>query len=173
MSDRANFDTNIERICDNLELLEAGHIYELKKTPGIPNCATLANRIREDMDVIVKELEENENTEAKDEEQFDLLAKLLGALYAEFSALSKKQLDALTNTFKTKQVNRVLSPLKQMMASEDSTQYLDLLLETDEGQENGKGRGSYSDAVIIMSQYKTACDGFRRKYFNKEWDHLW
>ena len=40
-------------------------------------------------------------------------------------------------------------------------------------RENGKGRSSYSDAVIIMSQYKTACDEFRLKYFNKGWDHLW
>ena len=77
------------------------------------------------------------------------------------------------NAFKTDQVNRVLSPLKKIMASEDSTQYLDLLLEAEDGQTNGKGRSSYSDAVIIMSQYKTACDEFRLKYFNKGWDHLW
>ena len=55
----------------------------------------------------------------------------------------------------------MLSPLKQIMASEDSTQYLDLLQEADDGQANGKGRSTYSDAVIIMSQYKTACDEFR------------
>ena len=102
-----------------------------------------------------------------------MLAKLLGALYSEFSALSKKQPDALTNTFKTKQINRVLVPLKQMMNSEDSVQYLDLLSETDDEQITGRGRSTYSDAVIIMSQYKTACDEFRRKYFNKLCDHLW
>ena len=164
MSDNLDFEANIERIYDNLELLEKGHVYELQKTPGIPKCATLANRIREDVDVIVKAL---------DEKQFNLLAKLLGGLYAEFSSLAKKQPDALTNAFKTSQVNRVLSPLKQIMASEDSTQYLDLLQEADDGQANGKGRSSYSDAVIIMSQYKTACDEFRLKYFNKGWDMLW
>lgn len=173
MSDNLDFEANIERIYDNLELLEKGHVYELQKTPGIPKCATLANRIREDVDVIVKALDEKEDMEATDEEQFNLLAKLLGGLYAEFSSLAKKQPDALTNAFKTSQVNRVLSPLKQIMASEDSTQYLDLLQEADDGQANGKGRSSYSDAVIIMSQYKTACDEFRLKYFNKGWDMLW
>ena len=173
MSENSNFDVNVERIYDNLELLEKGHVYELQKTPGIPKCATLANRIREDVDVIVKALNEKEDMEATDEEQFNLLAKLLGGLYAEFSSLAKKQPDALTNAFKTSQVNRVLSPLKQIMASEDSTQYLDLLQEADDGQANGKGRSSYSDAVIIMSQYKTACDEFRLKYFNKGWDMLW
>ena len=172
MSDNLDFEANIERIYDNLELLEKGHVYELQKTPGIPKCATLANRIREDVDVIVKALDEKEDMEATDEEQFNLLAKLLGGLYAEFSSLAKKQPDALTNAFKTSQVNRVLSPLKQIMASEDSTQYLDLLQEADDGQANGKGRSSYSDAVIIMSQYKTACDEFRLKYFNKGWDML-
>ena len=173
MSEDSNFDVNVERIYDNLELLEKGHVYELQKTPGIPKCATLASRIRDDVDVIVKALEEKEDMEATDEEQFNLLAKLLGGLYAEFSSLAKKQPDALTNAFKTSRVNRVLSPLKQIMASEDSTQYLDLLQEADDGQANGKGRSTYSDAVIIMSQYKTACDEFRLKYFNKGWDMLW
>jgi len=173
MSENSNFDVNVERIYDNLELLEKGHVYELQKTPGIPKCATLASRIRDDVDVIVKALDEKEDTEATDEEQFNLLAKLLGGLYAEFSSLAKKQPDALTNAFKTSRVNRVLSPLKQIMASEDSTQYLDLLQEADDGQANGKGRSTYSDAVIIMSQYKTACDEFRLKYFNKGWDMLW
>ena len=168
MGDNSNFEVNIDHIYDNLELLEKGHVYELQKTPGIPKCATLANRIREDVDVIVEALSEKENTESTDEEQFNLLAKLLGGLYTEFSSLAKKQPDALTNVFKTNQVNRVLSPLKQIMASEDSTQYLDLLLEADDGQTNGKGRSSYSDAVIIMSQYKTACDVFRKKYFDKK-----
>ena len=173
MSENSNFDVNVERIYDNLELLEKGHVYELQKTPGIPKCATLASRIRDDVDVIVKALDEKEDMEATDEEQFNLLAKLLGGLYAEFSSLAKKQPDALTNRFKTSRVNRVLSPLKQIMASEDSTQYLDLLQEADDGQANGKGRSTYSDAVIIMSQYKTACDEFRLKYFNKGWDMLW
>lgn len=173
MSEKSNFNANVERIYDNLELLEKGHVYELQKTPGIPKCATLASRIRDDVDVIVKALDEKEDMEATDEEQFNLLAKLLGGLYAEFSSLAKKQPDALTNAFKTSRVNRVLSPLKQIMASEDSTQYLDLLQEADDGQANGKGRSTYSDAVIIMSQYKTACDEFRLKYFNKGWDMLW
>ena len=173
MSENSNFDVNVERIYDNLELLEKGHVYELQKTPGIPKCATLASRIRDDVDVIVKALDEKEDMEATDEEQFNLLAKLLGGLYAEFSSLAKKQPDALTNAFKTSRVNRVLSPLKQIMSSEDSTQYLDLLQEADDGQANGKGRSTYSDAVIIMSQYKTACDEFRLKYFNKGWDMLW
>lgn len=173
MSENSNFDVNVERIYDNLELLEKGHVYELQKTPGIPKCATLASRIRDDVDVIVKALDEKEDMEATDEEQFNLLAKLLGGLYAEFSSLAKKQPDALTNAFKTSRVNRVLSPLKQIMASEDSTQYLDLLQEADDGQANGKGRSTYSDAVIIMSQYKTACDEFRLKYFNKGWDMRW
>ena len=173
MSEKSNFDANVERIYYNLELLEKGHVYELQKTPGIPKCATLASRIRDDVDVIVKALDEKEDMEATDEEQFNLLAKLLGGLYAEFSSLAKKQPDALTNAFKTSRVNRVLSPLKQIMASEDSTQYLDLLQEADDGQANGKGRSTYSDAVIIMSQYKTACDEFRLKYFNKGWDMLW
>ena len=58
MNENSNFEINVDRIYDNLELLENGHVYELQKTPGIPKCATLANRIRDDFEVIVKELEE-------------------------------------------------------------------------------------------------------------------
>jgi len=47
---------------------------------------------REDVEAIAEGLEEC--IEDVDEEQFELLAKLLGALYSEFSALSKKQPDA-------------------------------------------------------------------------------
>lgn len=115
MNENSNFEINVDRIYDNLELLENDHVYEVQKTPGIPKCATLANRIRDDFEVIVKEFEEKEEMEATDEEQCNLLAKLLGGLYAEFSSLDKKQPDALTNAFKTNQVNRVLSPLKQIM----------------------------------------------------------
>ena len=58
VSDGTNLESNINCIYDNLDLLESGHVYELKKTPGTPKCATLAGRIRDDVDIIVKELEE-------------------------------------------------------------------------------------------------------------------
>lgn len=45
MSDNSNFEVNAERIYDNLELLEKGRVYELQKAPGVPKCATLANRM--------------------------------------------------------------------------------------------------------------------------------
>lgn len=63
MNENSNFEINVDRIYDNLELLENGHVYEVQKTPGIPKCATLANRIRDDFEVIVKELEENRGWE--------------------------------------------------------------------------------------------------------------
>ena len=34
MSEKSNFDANVERIYDNLELLEKGHVYELQKSSG-------------------------------------------------------------------------------------------------------------------------------------------
>ena len=48
VSDGTNLESNINCIYDNLDLLESGHVYELKKTPGTPKCATLAGRIRDD-----------------------------------------------------------------------------------------------------------------------------
>lgn len=172
MNDKANLKITIDHIYDHLKLLETGRIYELQKTPGTLKCATLSGRIKEDVDVLVEELDEKVDAGVTDEKQFALLAKLLKALYTEFSSLSRKQPDALVNAFKTNQVNRILMPLKQIMASETFAQYLDLLQESEDGQSNGKGRSSYSDAVIIMSQYETACDEFSRKYFSKNWEFL-
>ena len=86
-----------------------------KKTSGIPKCATLANCIRDDFEVMLKNLKKRKRWKPQMRSNFNLLAKLLGGLYAEFSSLAKKQPDALTNAFKTNQVNRVLSPLKQIM----------------------------------------------------------
>lgn len=150
--------------------MEERHVYELDPVPGTPKCATLASRMKENLNAVVEELDNVSNSDITDEEQFDLLAKLLGRLYSEFSTLSKKQPDAIVNVFKTEQVNRVLIPLKEMMKTEPSIKYLDLLQETDE---TNSRRSTYSDAVVIMSQFKTACDEFRIKRFGKKWDFGW
>ena len=50
----------INHIYNNLDLLENKHVYEVDPVPGIQMCETMAKRMREDFDIIVKALEEKQ-----------------------------------------------------------------------------------------------------------------
>ena len=50
----------INHIYNNLDLLENKHVYEVDPVPGIQKCETMAKRMREDFDLIVKALEEKQ-----------------------------------------------------------------------------------------------------------------
>ncbi len=154
-----------EKIRSDLEQLRSGHIRELANIPGVPKCSTLANRISDNVKQITDEYEKAIQKQAREteEEDFRLLAGLLGRIYREIADLSKKQPDVLINPFKVQQINRVLDPLKDMMLDEPSFEYLDLVQEVEDGRD--KSRNSYSDAVVILSQYIEACDKYRKKHF--------
>ena len=154
-----------EKIGSDLEQLRSGHIRELANVPGVPKCSTLANRISGNVKQIIDEYERAIQTQAceVEEEGFRLLAGLLERIYREIADLSKKQPDVLINPFKVQQINRVLKPLKDMMVNEPSSEFLDLVQEVEAGRD--KSRNSYSDAVVILSQYREACEKYRKKYF--------
>ena len=154
-----------EKIGNDLELLRNGHVHELDSVPGVPKCSPLANRINENVKQIVGEYERaiQQQVSEMEEEDFRLLSGLLERIYREIADLSKKQPDVLINPFKIKQINRVLSPLKELMADEPSSDFLDLVLEVETGKD--KSRNSYSDAVVILSQYREACEKYRVKYY--------
>ena len=75
----------------------------------------------------------------------------------EFTLLSNKKADGQLNSMKIKMVNRVLEPLKELCKHEESHIFLDTLNEDE--------LPTYSDVVLIISQYGTALDEFRRSYF--------
>lgn len=162
----------ISTIFDDLTLLEEGKIREVINKPGVAKCATIAKRIRENIEQLIEDLEIEEEHEKRevDKDQFNLLSGLLDALYDEFSTLSKKQPDAFVNVFKTTQVNRVLIPLKDLLAEEPSTAFLDLLCEPDDEVKTPRAHSTYSDSVIIMSQYREACNKYRFKCNKLNWN---
>jgi len=86
-----------------------------------------------------------------------LLKDILRAQKNEFDLLSKKKADGQLNPIKIKMANRVLEPLKKLFMHEESHKFLDTLNE-DEMPTN-------SDVVLIISQYKTAIDEFRSRYY--------
>ena len=47
----------IQKLYNDLQLLEEKHIYELDPVPGVPRCDTLALRMKKNLDAVVEELD--------------------------------------------------------------------------------------------------------------------
>ena len=123
-----------QEILNDLSLLRKKHIHELDRSPGHAKCSTLADRMEENLECIISSFEEMLALKetAAEREKFDLLSGLLDGLAKEVSDLTKKQPDGLVNSFKVGQINRVLQPLKNLMISEPSNSFLDLVAEVEE-----------------------------------------
>lgn len=93
----------------------------------------------------------------KDIENYKLLKLMLESQRIEFNKLSSKKPTEQLNKTKIKMVNRVLEPLKELFKNEDSFQFLDILSEDD--------MPINSDVVLIISQYETAIEEFKNKYY--------
>ncbi len=96
----------------------------------------------------------------KDIESYDLLCGMLRAQRVEFDLLSKKKPNEELNKTKIKMLNRILKPLNKLLSNEDSYQFLDVLVEDE--------MPTYSDVVLIISQYETASQEFRARYYKKD-----
>ena len=96
----------------------------------------------------------------KNIEDYELLKDMLDSQKREFDLLSKKKPDDQLNKMKLKMVNRVLEPLKKICQNEQSYMFLDTLNEDE--------MPTYSDVVLIISQYETALDEFKGTYHFKD-----
>ena len=65
------------------------------------------------------------------------------------------------NAYKAESINKVLRPLREMMKDEEYAGFLGLI-ETGDG-EDGEGM-SYSDAMILLTQYKSALAKYHRSH---------
>lgn len=59
MKDKTSIDFKIQHMYTDLDLLDEGHFYEHDTVPGNPSYHTLAKRMRENLDAIVKEIEKD------------------------------------------------------------------------------------------------------------------
>jgi len=96
----------------------------------------------------------------KDIKFYLLLTDMLKAQKKEFDLLSKKKSDGQLNPMKIKMVNRILEPLNVLFKNEPSHKFLDILNEDD--------LPTNSDVVLIISQYETAIDEFKKEYYFKD-----
>ena len=63
--------------------------------------------------------------------------------------------------------------LKEIMKNEPSALFLDLVTEPDPEAKTDKSRNTYSDAALILSQFREACGEYRSKYYDTTWNiHL-
>jgi len=91
--------------------------------------------------------------------KFEMLNELTESIYTEMKEFSKKKPDDALNSFKVKNVNRVLTQIKDFLKDEPTVSFLDLL--------DDQTLPSNSDAILIIGQFKAAMDNFRNKYKNK------
>lgn len=109
------------------------------------------------------------NKEATTNEQastHDVMTPLLAAMYVEFKELSKKKPESAVSKSKLLIANRLLGKIREVLATEESIDFLDLLNEDDVPQ--------VSDVTLIFSQYVAAMEAFKAKYYG--WDgmeHRW
>ena len=102
-------------------------------------------------------VENNRLPTEKNIEDYKLLIEMLSSQRREFDLLSNKKADVQLNPMKIKMVNRVLEPLKEIFKNEESYKFLDILNEDD--------IPTNSDIVLIISQYETAIEEFRNRYY--------
>lgn len=89
--------------------------------------------------------------------QFLMLDELLKGLYGEMKDFAKKSPKDTLNEFKIKSLNRVLSPIKDLLKEQPTALFLDILEEA--------SLPTNSDVVIILSQYLSAMKKFEDRYF--------
>lgn len=61
MMDTMVLDFKIRDLYADLDLLDNGHFYEHDPVPGTPSYHTLAKRMRENLDAVVRELKRDDN----------------------------------------------------------------------------------------------------------------
>ncbi len=89
-------------------------------------------------------------------ELYTLYEPFFEALYYEFRQQTRRSPDSRVNEYKAESLNRVLVPLKEMMEGEDYAELLGLIGTGEDGM-------SYGDAMMLLTQYKSALAKFRRK----------
>ncbi|OBY65976.1 hypothetical protein [Polaribacter vadi] len=92
-------------------------------------------------------------------EKFQMLNQLADSIYTEMKEFSKKKPDDALNPFKVKNVNRVLTQLKDFLKNEPTVNFLDLL--------DDETLPTNSDAILIIGQFQASMNNFRNKNTNQ------
>ena len=92
---------------------------------------------------------------------YGLYVTFFDGIYHEFKQQTRKKADEPINRYKAESINKILQPLQEMMKDEAYAGFLGLI-ETEE--ENGEEGMSYSDVMILLTQYKSALGKYHRSH---------
>ncbi len=111
----------------------------------------------------IKKTAKAKNTAEEQVKLYETISPLLDAAFDEVKEFSKKKQDEPLNLTKVKMINRLLEKAKEVLKSEPTVDFLDMLDEDN--------LPSNSDAVLTMSQFISAMDKFRRDHYHShQWD---
>jgi hypothetical protein len=105
---------------------------------------------------------DSENPKISEElvEKYEFLSPLIARIYEDVQELTKKKQDGVLSKTRIAMVNRLLETAKQILKDEPSSAYLDLLDEHAIPQN--------ADAMLIVGQYVSALQAFKRRYTRGE-----
>lgn len=109
---------------------------------------------------MTKKIIQNDLPSNLDVEIFLLLDKMFEGIFIEMKQFSKSKQETELNHFKVKKVNEILKKIKDLLSTQPTIEFLELL--------DDDTLPRYSDSVLILTQYRTALNQFRAKYFLKE-----
>lgn len=92
--------------------------------------------------------------------EFEMLFQLLVSLSRDMEEFSKKKPDDIINEYKVKKINEVLKNILDILNTEPTNEFLDILDE--------EKLPSYSDAVIELGQFQSSMKQFQNKYYGTD-----
>lgn len=104
-----------------------------------------------------------QTTTQKKADTFDSFYEVFLHLYKELKAFGTKKPSDTLSASKVKIVNRLLQDILEIMEGEPEHKYLDLL--------EDESLPQYSDAVLILSQYEAALEGFKKRHHGYDSDY--
>ena len=104
--------------------------------------------------------EEASLTPSDSVQKYEMLNPLLHALYEEMKELSAKKQDLILNKLKVTTINRILRQIKELLKHQPTLEFTDLLDE--------ETLPSNSDAVLVLSQFKSAMRQCHDKYCRRD-----
>lgn len=97
---------------------------------------------------------------SKQVSDYVIMTPLLNSLYSEFQELSKKKSQEVLNEKKVKLVNRLLTPILEILKDEPTRPFLDLLDDEDLPQN--------SDVILMLGQFQAAMKSFQLRHYDRK-----
>ena len=104
------------------------------------------------------ELTAEEEMYIRENSIYGLYSSFFTGVYNEFRQQTRKKADEPINRYKAENINKVLRPLLEMMKGEEYAELLGLI----ETGENGETEMTYSDVMMLLTQYKSALAKYHR-----------